>query len=245
MTALPPSRSATRASAVAGLAALVALLVLGGLALTRHVTHDDLAMDQAARAWRSPSATPVFLGLTDAAQEAVGLAALAVGLLILWLRRRRFDAARLLLMAGASWILALVVKYGYDRPRPPATLWLLRPDATGSFPSGHDTTATILIVIIAMVLTGTGAWRVAGTTVAVLLALAVGVSRVYLGDHYPTDVLGSYLAVAAATLLVKSITDLPGIRHLAARLLRTPHPDDQATEPPRLPRTATDTTHHR
>jgi undecaprenyl-diphosphatase len=226
MTALPPSRSVTRATAIGGLVALVALLVLGGFALTTQLTHDDLAIDQAARGLRSPSATPVFLGLTGAAQEAVGLIALAVGLIILWLRRRRYDAARLLLMAGASWVLAVVVKYGFDRPRPPATLWLLRPDATGSFPSGHDTTATVMIVIVAMVLVGTGAWRVAGTTLAVLFALAVGVSRVYLGDHYPTDVLGSYLTVTAATLLVKTVTDLPRVRHLGARLLRVPRADD-------------------
>lgn len=214
----------TRLKLMAGFALLVALLVLGTLTLTPQLTGADLAADRAAVAWRSPAATRVFLDLTGAAQEAVGLAALVVGLAVLLLRRRRWDAARLVVMAGAAWGLALVVKHLFNRARPPAQLWLLVPDPTGSFPSGHDTTATVLVVIVALTLIGVGAARVVLTALAVAFTLAVGVSRVYLGDHYPTDVLGSYLSVAAAVLVVSAVTDLPRIRALGARLLRLPAP---------------------
>ncbi len=212
----------TRMKAAAGLALLAAVLILGWVALTSQVTHDDLRVDLAVRPLRFHAATTVFTGLTDAAAEAAGLAALAAGIIVLLARRRRWNAARLALTGGAAWTLALAVKHIISRPRPPASLWLVRPDATGSFPSGHDTTATLVIVIAFMALAGTGRLRIAGTALAAVFALAVGASRVYLGDHYPTDVLGSYLTVAAAALLVSAATDLPSVRRLAARLLRSP-----------------------
>ena len=214
--------SLTRMKAKAGLALLAAVLILGWLALTAQVTHDDLRIDQAVRPLRFGAATAVFTGLTGAAAEAAGLAVLAAGIIVLLARRRRFDAARLFLTGGTAWTLAEVVKHIISRPRPPASLWLIRPDASGSFPSGHDTTATVVIVIAFMALTGTGRLRVAGTALAAAFALAVGASRVYLGDHYPTDVLGSYLTVAAAALLVSAFTDLPRVRRVAARLLHSP-----------------------
>ena len=214
--------SLTRVKAAAGMVLLAAVLILGWLALTSQVTHDDLRVDQALVPLRFPAATSVFTALTDAAAEAAGLAALAAGIIVLLARRRRWDAARLALMGGAAWTLALAVKHIISRPRPPASLWLVRPDATGSFPSGHDTTATLVVLIVFMALAGTGRLRIAGTALAAVFALAVGASRVYLGDHYPTDVLGSYLTVAAAALLVSAVTDLPRVRRLAARLLRVP-----------------------
>ncbi|MDQ1512629.1 MAG: hypothetical protein QOC59_471, partial [Microbacteriaceae bacterium] len=127
------------------------------------------------------------------------------------------------LRAGSSWALALAVKALVHRPRPPASLWVVRPDPTGSFPSGHDTTASI-VVLIALVLGARLAprLRIPLVAAAAAFALAVGASRIYLGDHYPTDVLGSYLVVAAASMLVWAATDLPGVRRSAARLLRSP-----------------------
>ena len=212
----------TTVTAAVGLGLLVLVLVVGFAAKGSGWSAVDLGLDRAARSVRSPSATPLLLALTAAAAEVVGLASLAVGVVVLVLRRRRVEALRLVAMAGASWILAIVVKDVVDRPRPPASLWLLRPDPTGSFPSGHDTTATVIVVVVMMMLAGTGAVRGWLTAAAIVFALAVGVSRVYLGDHYPTDVLGSYLAVAAASLLVRAAFEVAPVHRWVARVVRQP-----------------------
>ncbi|HEX3783922.1 MAG TPA: phosphatase PAP2 family protein [Pseudonocardiaceae bacterium] len=213
----------------AGSLLMVAMLCLAGLALTSAITSDDLHVDQHLSLFRFGAATTVSMDLTQAAQAAVGLGALAMAAIVLFLRQRRWDAVRLVAVAGSAWVVALAVKDVFNRPRPPASLWLLRPDPTGSFPSGHTTTA-VVIFLCACVL----AWRLRRVRLVVIAiglvyALAVGASRLYLGDHYPTDVLGSFLTVAATALLVWAITDLPGVRQLAARFLPLPELADTAS----------------
>lgn len=226
--------SPVRLKAVSGLVLLLGALGLGGLALTPQVTHDDLRIDQGVVPFRFHLATVAFVDVTRAAQEAVGLGVLLLGIIVLLARRRRWDAARLLAMAAAAWLLALAVKDIIGRPRPPASLWLMAPDPSGSYPSGHETTAVVIIVIAAMTLAGTGLLRAAVTALTAVFALAVGVSRVYLGDHYLTDVIGSCLVAAAAVLIVWAVTDLPWVRRLAARALRDPGiaPAGRAARPP-------------
>ena len=118
----------TRVKAAAGLVLLAAALILGWLALTPQITHDDLRADRALVPLRFHAATSVFTGLTDAAAEVAGLAALGAGIIVLLARRRRWDATRLVLMGGAAWTLAVAVKDIINRPRPPANLWLIPPD---------------------------------------------------------------------------------------------------------------------
>lgn len=211
----------TRVKAGAGGLFALLLAVLAFLTTLPALTQLGLRADESLVDVRSGGLTAVAEGLTGAAQEVVGLAALLIGLIVLVVWRRRFDALRLLAMAGAAWVAAIIVKPLLDRPRPPAWLWLVRPDPTGSFPSGHTTTAAVIVVVCCVLF-----WRTrAGRLVVVLgglYALAVGASRLYLGDHYPADVLGSYLTVAAVALLVSAFADLLFFRRIAAAVLRTP-----------------------
>jgi membrane-associated phospholipid phosphatase len=201
---------------------LLATLLLGLLARTAPVTRRDLHIDRLAQQIRFPAGTDFFLALTGAASELVGIAVLLAGLIALLIRRRRWDALRLLVAAGTSWTLAIGVKDLVGRPRPPASLWALTPDASGSFPSGHDTTACVVIVVAVMTLRGTGRARIWVTGAAVLFAVAVGASRVYLGDHYPTDVLGSWLVVATASTAVWAASGIPVVRRAAQAVVRDP-----------------------
>ena len=129
---------------------------------------------------------------------------------VAWFARRKNFAGPTLLgvaLSGAT-VLELVVKRAVGRPRPPVAHLV---EATGfSFPSGHALRATVLFGVLA-VLSGRlwPAWR-AGVRVwasAVLVVLFVAASRMILGVHYLTDVLGG-IAVGALWLSIAT-TALP------------------------------------
>jgi membrane-associated phospholipid phosphatase len=118
-----------------------------------------------------------------------------------------------LLLAGAASIGVLVehtINSSIGRARPPVADWA--GSAGGAaFPSGHTTAATLFAAFSAWALTArfqSNGARVALWTAAGVYAIAVGWSRVWLGVHWPTDVLGAWLyglawaALAAATIVM-------------------------------------------
>ncbi|MDH2442400.1 phosphatase PAP2 family protein [Amnibacterium sp. CER49] len=204
-----------------GLAALFAVLLVGLLVHLPQLGRRDLHVDVALSHWRSPIGTALALGFTAAAKEVVGLAALAVGLVILLIRRRLRSAAQLLVTAGTAWGTVYLIKAAVDRARPPASLELAAPDGSASFPSGHTATAAIIVLIVWFALVGTGRFRVVAALVALAYAAAVAVSRVYLADHFPTDVLASLGVVLGVALLVSAAFDSARGRRIQARLEAT------------------------
>lgn len=117
--------------------------------------------------------------------------AAALGYLLLV---RKFGLALLMVAAVAGgMLLSNLLKSGFDRPRPDidhaARVF------TASFPSGHATLAAVTFLTLGALLTRVNADRrvkLYFIAVAVLLTLIVGLSRVYLGVHYPSDVLAGW-----------------------------------------------------
>lgn len=117
-----------------------------------------------------------------------------------------------LLMAGqraaAFWILGAVVggvllsnalKLLFERPRPDILPHATRV-FTSSFPSGHATLSAITYLTLGVLLASLHdslRFKVYFLSLAILLTLAVGISRIYLGVHYPTDVLAGWCIGAA------------------------------------------------
>ncbi|NLF64951.1 MAG: phosphatase PAP2 family protein [Chloroflexi bacterium] len=124
------------------------------------------------------------------------------------LRRNYHMAGLVLLTVFGGFVLTLLLKEGFDRPRP-----VLVPRGTyvntQSFPSGHSSIAAALYLtlgaLVARLQRGRRL-RLYVLAVALLLTFLVGLSRVYLGVHYPSDVLGGWTigAVWATMMLVAS-----------------------------------------
>lgn len=135
----------------------------------------------------------------------VVLPLLAAAVLAFYLKGWRLSAVLLLVSTGGSILLTTVLKAVFQRARPELT----QTDYVASFysfPSGHATVAVglygALTVILAYQARGLARWAIASG--GVLLVLLIGLSRLYLGVHYPTDVLAGFLAAPLWVISVGS-----------------------------------------
>ena len=124
-------------------------------------------------------------------------------LLVAWLlirRGYRARAATVVLGAALAWVSVWITKTVVDRPRPPVPLVHT---AGQSYPSAHAANAVgwLALASALTVVVPNRAARIAAVTAGALLAVLVGLSRIYLRAHYASDVLaGEALAVATYTL---------------------------------------------
>jgi len=200
-----PARTASL-TVVGGFFALLAcLVVLGSLAESVR-DKEALAMDAFATPFLHGLASPGLDQLMNAATfmgsnfAIPPLFALAV-ILLAWLHRLR-EALFLAIASAGSLVLNEVMKLIFQRPRPQLDWAQVLPDY--SFPSGHAMNSVAFYVALAVVL-----WRVRGRriglaslAIGIVLSVFIGVSRIYLGYHYLTDVVGGVLAGTIWLLIV-------------------------------------------
>ena len=145
--------------------------------------------------------TSVAQVVSDAGSFAL-LAPLSIAFLLLRRWKRPADDIALVLIAAGSAALPSVAKLIVARPRP--TIEHLSHLTSLSFPSEHSTQAAAVYLTIAILLSKglQRGWRELVIVLAVLIAIAVAWSRVYLGVHYPTDVIAGLLLGWSWALLV-------------------------------------------
>jgi membrane-associated phospholipid phosphatase len=201
---------------------LIAAAVVGfGLVADMVTTQTGLyRLDASAAAWGADHATATstwLLGLITWLGATVTVFTVTVVLGALeWLRRRRLAVLAFLVMVVVGQnLIANVVKDLVDRERPPVPH--LAPSSGFSFPSGHTASAAATWAAVALVL-GRGrplavkAWLAVG---AALVTLAVASSRVLLGVHWLTDVIGG-AAIGFGWFVVCSVAFGGALLHFGA-----------------------------
>lgn len=199
---------------------LVGLLLVAGalyafLQIADEVIEGETALfDRAIMlALRDPADLTQPLGprwLREAARDVTALGSTTVLTFVtlgvagfLALSRRRATAMLVLAAVGGGTLLSNALKYLFDRPRPDIVPHAMEV-YTQSFPSGHSMLSAVTWLTLGALLARTEPRRRVKTYViamAMATTLAVGMSRVYLGVHWPTDVLGGWTLGAAWALL--------------------------------------------
>lgn len=228
-----------RRAQLAGLA-MASVLFLVHATLARSVADGmfPTAADLPLLAWmvahRTDPLTALFGGIS-AVGGTVGMAVLGtVAAILFWVRRRlrvAFGIAGATLGAG---LLVVGFKHLYGRSRPPSAVQLV-PQTSLSFPSGHSLGSIVVIgmltVLVGRELRSTVLRAALATTSSAAVAL-IGVSRLYLGVHWLSDVLAGWLLGGAwlALCLVVTLSGRQGVRDRPAAPAESKKSDNSSPE---------------
>lgn len=164
-----------------------------------------LGYDRSIMVWLHGHESPGMTTTMTAATELGGLVAVPIiavlGAGLLWWRGRRRDAALLAATVIGATLINTVLKAVFQRERP--DFWEhLVVENSYSFPSGHAM-ASMSLAAALVVIARPSRWRWPAVVLGAVYVLVVGLSRVYLGVHFPSDILAGWcVALLWATLVV-------------------------------------------
>jgi undecaprenyl-diphosphatase len=170
------------------------------------------AFDDAVLRWIGPhrdaTLDALMLEITSLGTASVVTMVVGVAALFLWLNQHKHSAILLFVSTFGGVILNNLLKLGFSRPRPDIIPWAAKATFY-SFPSGHAMSATVVYSTVAYLAARLQRTHAARATIMLLAALIVFIicgSRVYLGVHYPSDVVaGVILGLAWASFCMATL----------------------------------------
>lgn len=202
-------------------------------ALAGHVSSGGtLPFDDAVLTWfgqhRTKTLSGVMLDITSLGTTSVVAMVVGVAALFLWLNQHKHSAILLLVSTAGGILLNNLLKLGFSRPRPDIIPWATTATFY-SFPSGHAMSATVVYSTVAYLagrLQRTHRARLAVTVLAILVIAIICLSRLYLGVHYPSDVLaGIIVGLAWAGFCMATLEAIQlYARRNAPQMLEEEHP---------------------
>ncbi|NOV03630.1 phosphatase PAP2 family protein [Paenibacillus planticolens] len=207
------------------------VLLIGFVFLSQSLTSGwlqsfDEGISSAVQSLRSDGLTPVVIWITllgKAKAESIIFVVVAAVLLVRF--KQKWETLVLLLGVLTAWGLNNVLKGVIERDRPAGT-WLI--EETGfSFPSGHAMVSIVFYGLVGYLLwvNVRDKWRTAWLipVIAAVLIFCIGLSRIYLGVHYPSDVLAGFAAGGAG--LIGCMAAIQRIRHRKTSIQRPSQPN--------------------
>jgi len=167
---------------------------LAGKLQANELKHFDYTVIEKIQSHISPEFTAVMKFITFFGGKTWTVTAVLVSALLFALYKKRY-AVYMILTCGFGAVFNLLLKDWFHRERP--NFYQLIVESGYSFPSGHSMSSFILYSAIAVLLAKISKRTIVDTMIIVLfvfLVLAIGISRIYLGVHYPSDVVAGFAA---------------------------------------------------
>lgn len=202
---------------------VVGLLAVGGLAVLaeRVLQGSTQRFDENVLTWvalhRTDALNRIALEVTALGNTLTLVILVLCVSIFLWLTHHRYSVYLLMIALAGGALLTALLKDIFGRPRPSVIDWGTQV-LSQSFPSGHAMSAMIAYGSVAYLvgrLEPTMRLRFTTWALAGIVILAIGASRIYLGVHYPSDVLAGYTAGLAWTAFVAS--GISAIRYFSTR----------------------------
>jgi undecaprenyl-diphosphatase len=212
---------------VIAIAGTLVFAELGEWVKKGYTQHLDVAALQWLGAHHTPLLTTIMTEVTPLGTGIVVMTTVGVTAAFLWHTEHKISAQLLLAATAGNIILNNVLKLYFDRARPSVFEWQTHA-ASSSFPSGHAMSATVVYGTVAYLLARLQkhGWSRAITLVTAIVMIAlICLTRLYLGVHYPSDVLGGIvvglawaafcMATLEASLVLARRRGAPSIAHEA------------------------------
>lgn len=196
---------------------VMTLFCLLTIVIIRHTTDSvDNILLAKVYALRTSHLTTIMQWITLLGKEVIYSVS---GVIIFFFAIHRYwrQVASYIILIGGGELITTIIKVLIQRPRPTSSV--INHEPSFSYPSGHSSASIIFYLLLVYWFwqkSNTPSLRVMSLIIAILIIVAVGISRIYLGAHFASDVVGGYFIGGLWLLILTSVTsiDSPYISNL-------------------------------